>query len=154
VVRHANGIDKPDAKKLESEFGIKVCTAMLNACGSDGREWRYREIYIHSKLLLIDDVFCTLGSANLNQRSMTADSEMNLATIDPKLTMDLRRRIWSQLSGRFFDGGDGGKVEIEIAFNACRNLMRENAIKRKSGRKLTGFLLPLEDERSSTIRLG
>ncbi|QBE65499.1 phospholipase D-like domain-containing protein [Pseudoduganella lutea] len=154
VVAHANGIDKPDPKRLEREFGIKVCTAMLNACGSDGKQWRYREIYIHSKLLLVDDVFCTLGSANLNQRSMTADSELNLATIDPKLTTDLRRRIWSQLSGGMFDGGDGSQPEIEKAFRDCRELMRENELKKKNGRKLTGFLLPLADERSSTIRLG
>ncbi|MBB3222773.1 phospholipase D-like domain-containing protein [Pseudoduganella umbonata] len=154
VVRHANSIDKPDPKRLERESGIKVCTAMLNACGSDDKQWRYREIYIHSKLLLVDDVFCTLGSANLNQRSMTADSELNLATIDPKLTTDLRWRVWKQLSGGAFDGGDGSKAEIEKAFSQCQALMRTNALQKKIGGKLTGFLLPLADERSSTIRLG
>ena len=154
VVKHANSIDKPDPKRLERESGIKVCTAMLNACGSDGTQWRYREIYIHSKLLLVDDVFCTLGSANLNQRSMTADSELNLATIDPKLTTDLRRRIWKQLSGGTFDGGDGGTAEIAQAFSDWQKLMHANKAHQLDDRRLTGFILPLEDARSSTLRLG
>lgn len=83
VVEHANEIKKPDMVTLESEFGIKVCIAMLNACGPTGKKFACREIYIHSKLLLIDDTFFTLGSANMNVRSMVSDSEINIATVDP-----------------------------------------------------------------------
>lgn len=36
-------------------------------------------VYIHSKLLIVDDRRLTLGSANLNNRSMTLDSEINVA---------------------------------------------------------------------------
>lgn len=36
-------------------------------------------VYIHSKLLMVDDRRLTLGSANLNNRSMTLDSEINVA---------------------------------------------------------------------------
>ncbi len=34
-------------------------------------------VYIHAKLMIVDDVFFTLGSANLANRSMTVDSEIN-----------------------------------------------------------------------------
>lgn len=34
-------------------------------------------VYIHAKLMIVDDVFLTLGSANLANRSMTVDSELN-----------------------------------------------------------------------------
>ena len=88
VVEHANQIVKQDAIKLESQFGIKVCTAMLNSCGSNGKSFDYREIYIHSKLLLVDDTFFTLGSGNMNLRSMAADSEINVATVDPDRAAD------------------------------------------------------------------
>jgi phosphatidylserine/phosphatidylglycerophosphate/cardiolipin synthase-like enzyme len=38
--------------------------------------------YIHSKLLIVDDRFLTLGSANLNNRSMGVDTELNVAFED------------------------------------------------------------------------
>ncbi len=34
-------------------------------------------VYIHAKLMVVDDVFFTMGSANLANRSMTVDSEIN-----------------------------------------------------------------------------
>jgi phosphatidylserine/phosphatidylglycerophosphate/cardiolipin synthase-like enzyme len=154
VVRHANGIVKPEPNVLEKTYGMKVCTAMLNSCGSDGYAWRYREIYIHSKLLLIDDNFFTLGSANLNERSFAADSELNMATNDPALAQELRQRIWSGLSGGKISGGGGSRREIEQAFNLWSDLLRDNGKSKDAGMKMHGFLLPLHDERSSTTRLG
>jgi phospholipase D1/2 len=35
--------------------------------------------YVHSKLVIVDDRFLTVGSANLTNRSMGVDSELNLA---------------------------------------------------------------------------
>ena len=160
VVRHSNGINKPGAMTLESEFGLKVSVAMLNVSAFDTDRWRYREIYIHSKLMLVDDVFMTLGSANLNQRSMAVDSEINIATVDSRVATDLRKRVWRMHSGGLVDGGGGTKAEIVTAFKDWNNLMRSNRKKKfeKSEnailKKMTGFLLPLEDKRSSTIRLG
>ncbi|WP_308925463.1 phospholipase D-like domain-containing protein [Janthinobacterium sp. J1-1] len=160
VVRHSNGINKPGAMTLESEFGLKVSVAMLNVSAFDKDRWRYREIYIHSKLMLVDDAFMTLGSANLNQRSMAVDSEINIATDDYRVARDLRKRVWRMHSGGLVDGGGGTKVEIVLAFENWTKLMMENRKKKfnKSEtaifKKMTGFLLPLEDKRSSTIRLG
>ena len=160
VVRHSNGINKPGVMTLESEFGLKVSVAMLNVSAFDNDRWRYREIYIHSKLMLVDDVFMTLGSANLNQRSMAVDSEINIATVDHRVARDLRKRVWRMLSGGLVDGGGGTKGEIVDAFEKWGNLMKANRTKKlaKQGgaklKKMIGFLLPLEDSRSSTIRLG
>lgn len=160
VVQHANAIDKPSATRLESTFGMKVSVAMLQTCGVDQGRWRYREIYIHSKLLLVDDGFLTLGSANLNQRSMVVDSEINIATDDPRLARDLRSRVWMQLSGMTISGGNGTKKEIEEAFGKWRKLIEDNRAKKYSvsasadKKKMKGFLLPIEDNRSSTVRLG
>src|SRR5450830_1479308 len=160
VVQHANGINKPGAMTLESEFGLKVSVAMLNVSAFDQDRWRYREIYIHSKLMLVDDVFMTMGSANLNQRSMAVDSEINIATVDCRVARDLRKRVWRMHSGGLVDGGGGTKGEIVDAFEKWVKLMKDNRRKKSSysenptEKKMTGFLLPLEDKRSSTIRLG
>ncbi len=43
---------------------------------SDGTE---QEIVIHSKLVIVDDVFLRIGSSNLNQRSEGLDTELDIA---------------------------------------------------------------------------
>ncbi|HSO38976.1 MAG TPA: phospholipase D-like domain-containing protein [Labilithrix sp.] len=40
-------------------------------------------VYIHSKLMIVDDRFLTVGSANLANRSMTVDSEINAVWVAP-----------------------------------------------------------------------
>jgi phosphatidylserine/phosphatidylglycerophosphate/cardiolipin synthase-like enzyme len=42
-------------------------------------------IYVHSKVCVIDDVWCAVGSDNLNRRSWTHDSEISCAVLDSRL---------------------------------------------------------------------
>ena len=44
-----------------------------------GAHETFRETYIHSKLMIVDDRFLTVGSANLTNRSMGLDSELHVA---------------------------------------------------------------------------
>jgi phosphatidylserine/phosphatidylglycerophosphate/cardiolipin synthase-like enzyme len=160
VVEHANSIDKPDMARLLQDYRIRACVAMLYTCGEDGGRWRYREIYIHSKLMIVDDLFVTLGSANLNHRSMAVDSEINISVLDPVKATGLRKKIWHQLTGGTADGGDGSKSEVSETFDAWTDLMKTNKDKVLAKtrsietRKLVGYILRLEDNRSSIIRLG
>jgi phosphatidylserine/phosphatidylglycerophosphate/cardiolipin synthase-like enzyme len=162
VVVAANRIDKPSELILKETFGLRVCVAVLNACefNQARRQWRYREIYIHSKLLLVDDGFFTLGSANLNQRSMAVDSEINLATNDTRHTTALRKRIWSQLATEENNGGNATPQEIKETFINWVKLMKINKARQKSQstdpakKQMEGFIVPLDDGRSSTTRYG
>ncbi|MGK3986971.1 phospholipase D-like domain-containing protein [Sorangium sp. So ce136] len=47
----------------------------LPACGED--ETAERATYIHSKVMIVDDRFLTMGSANLTNRSLSIDTEIN-----------------------------------------------------------------------------
>ncbi len=60
---------------------------------------RYRPIYVHAKVAIIDDVWATAGSANLNNRGMRDDAEMNVATLDRELAHSLRLMLWSEHIG-------------------------------------------------------
>ena len=51
---------------------------------------RYRSIYVHAKTTIVDDVWFTLGSANLNNRGMRDDTELNVAIVHPELAQRLR----------------------------------------------------------------
>lgn len=57
-----------------------------------GQDWV--ETYIHAKLMIIDDTFMTLGSANINTRSMETDSEMNIIHDRPEVSKPARQRLW------------------------------------------------------------
>jgi phosphatidylserine/phosphatidylglycerophosphate/cardiolipin synthase-like enzyme len=45
----------------------------------DGASDAFRATYIHSKLVIVDDRFLTVGSANFTNRSMGLDSELHVA---------------------------------------------------------------------------
>ncbi|WP_231960277.1 phospholipase D-like domain-containing protein [Aquitalea magnusonii] len=58
-----------------------------------GRDWT--PVYVHAKLMIVNDTFMTLGSANINTRSMQVDSELNIAHHRPEITVPLRRQLWN-----------------------------------------------------------
>src|SRR6266702_3641772 len=64
----------------------------------DGVE-HYRPIYVHAKVAIIDDLWSTVGSANLNNRGMRDDTEMNVATLDAELAVGLRMMLLAEHVG-------------------------------------------------------
>jgi phosphatidylserine/phosphatidylglycerophosphate/cardiolipin synthase-like enzyme len=50
----------------------------------------YRPIYVHAKVAIVDDRWVTVGSANLNNRGMRDDSELNVAIQQPDIAQALR----------------------------------------------------------------
>ena len=49
----------------------------------------YKEGFHHAKVMTVDDRFCTVGSANLNSRSMRYDYETNAFILDLQTTWEL-----------------------------------------------------------------
>ncbi|HEX9821350.1 MAG TPA: phospholipase D-like domain-containing protein [Methylomirabilota bacterium] len=54
---------------------------------------------VHSKFLMIDDRWMTIGSANANVRSFELDSELNVSIGDAPLVTAFRRRLWAHNLG-------------------------------------------------------
>ena len=51
--------------------------------------WMYEPGFHHTKVIMVDGRFCTVGSANLNARSLNWDYEENAVIIDPCTTKQL-----------------------------------------------------------------
>lgn len=51
--------------------------------------WIYKKGFHHTKIIMVDGSFCTVGSANLNARSLNFDYEENAVIIDPCTTKEL-----------------------------------------------------------------
>lgn len=51
--------------------------------------WLYQTGFHHSKVIMVDGRYCTIGSANLNARSLSWDYEENAVIIDKPTTQEL-----------------------------------------------------------------
>ena len=51
--------------------------------------WMYTAGFHHTKIIMVDGRFCTVGSANLNARSLRWDYEENAVILDPYTTGQL-----------------------------------------------------------------
>ncbi|MDR9839799.1 phospholipase D-like domain-containing protein [Herbaspirillum huttiense] len=144
------------AKELDA-LGIKTLVASLWTYdhAGDSKGEKYREIYIHSKLMIIDDAFFTLGSANMNLRSMAVDAEINIGCDDPLLSEKLRREVFAMHSANAAgcDGGSGSTAEISSTFRKWGNLLDDNRREKSAQSRPQGFLIPFFDERTSNLRL-
>jgi phosphatidylserine/phosphatidylglycerophosphate/cardiolipin synthase-like enzyme len=106
--------------------GLKVHVCSLVAPDSPaGKDWV--PVYIHSKLMIINDVFTTHGSANINTRSMQVDSELNIAHEWMSVTQALRRRLWDLHTDK-----RGAQDDPEEAFDAWQDIMNRNKKRQKS----------------------
>jgi phosphatidylserine/phosphatidylglycerophosphate/cardiolipin synthase-like enzyme len=63
-------------------------------------------IYVHAKLMVIDDIFLSVGSSNLNRRGFEHDGEMNVLAVPEHLRRDpanpalrLRCQLWAEHFG-------------------------------------------------------
>lgn len=72
--------------------GLQVIVCTLVAPDSPGSAWM--PVYVHSKIAIIDDVYLTHGSANINSRSMEVDSELNICHEHGEVTKKLRQTLW------------------------------------------------------------
>lgn len=63
----------------------------------------YRPVYVHAKVAIIDDIWATVGSGNLNNRGMRDDVEMNVAALDPRQAYRLRLLLWAEHLGLLND---------------------------------------------------
>ncbi|HSY28258.1 MAG TPA: phosphatidylserine/phosphatidylglycerophosphate/cardiolipin synthase family protein, partial [Burkholderiaceae bacterium] len=79
---------------------------------------------------IVDDVFTTLGSANINLRSMEADSELNICHEHMGATQPLREQLWGiHTKGKGVGKKDGDRLDAKSAFTQWGDIVTRNATK-------------------------
>ncbi len=105
--------DHPNAGRAFTDAGLKFLRSLapqddvqeniqafcLGTSTQGAGEMHYRPIYVHAKVAIIDDLWSTNGSANLNNRGMRNDAEINAAALDTRLAHGLRMLLWAEHLG-------------------------------------------------------
>ncbi len=101
--------------------------AFTLATSSDDRAshtMRYRPIYVHAKVGIVDDQWATIGSANLNSRGMSHDAELNVAVLDPTFARGLRLSLWGEHLGLLRDAHTGWPAPASLPLQHPQPLPR------------------------------
>lgn len=109
---------------------------------------RPEEIYIHSKVAIANDVFMTIGSANINTRSMQVDSELNVVTECEGVARKLRRELWRNHTGEKAAVLNPEKIEnldqLKDLYKNWGELMEDNRKLMEAEKPLTMSLMEFE----------
>ena len=65
----------------------------------DEKTKKLRQIYVHSKLLIVDDKWITIGSANTDKNGFKDSTEVNIGITSDQLSKELRTRLWCEHLG-------------------------------------------------------
>lgn len=98
----------------------------------------YEEIYIHAKVAIVDDSAFTIGSANLNLRSMAIDSELNVLSQAKDVAYQLRCELFAQCVG---DSGPEQFGDMKGAYTIWVNRAKRNLVNKANGFPLDGQLV-------------
>ena len=101
-----------------------------------------RDVYVHAKAMLVDDVWMTIGSANLANRSFHGDTEMNASVWDRRSVRALRRELFVEHLGFDTDELDAG-----AALDRFRDVAMANRERLASGEPLAGLAVAVDPAR-------
>ena len=96
-------------------------TFTLSALMGVDAEGRRTPTYVHSKLMLVDDAWATVGSANLHHWSLFGNAELNVAVLSPELVRAFRVELF-----REFLGEDTSELDDVAALRRFREVATEN----------------------------
>jgi phosphatidylserine/phosphatidylglycerophosphate/cardiolipin synthase-like enzyme len=108
-------VDDPETMRFAVDRGAETRLVKGGGAPSGARSRKHEKgavatvinlngIYVHSKMMIVDDVFLGLGSANLNRRGLFHDGEANIFTLPEELKASagnpiaaLRRKLWAEM---------------------------------------------------------
>lgn len=114
-------------QRCEAEEGrCKELRKEISDLADESNPIDWVDVYIHAKLMIVDDTFMTLGSTNINSRSMETDSELNVAHANPLISQPARKKLWAlHTNGR--SGGEPFTPKgMKDAYEMWGQVMKDN----------------------------
>jgi phosphatidylserine/phosphatidylglycerophosphate/cardiolipin synthase-like enzyme len=105
-------------------------TFTLAGIAAPTRDGERSHVYVHAKIMLVDDEWATIGSCNLHANSLFGHSEMNAAIWDPAWVSALR----CELLREHLDE-DTAQMNSSTALQRFRQIARDNDARRQVGKR-------------------
>jgi phosphatidylserine/phosphatidylglycerophosphate/cardiolipin synthase-like enzyme len=103
-----NDIDE-NLKLLRKTGEDRVKTYCLISQHDSIKEKR-KQIYVHSKVMIIDDKWITIGSANMDRDGFRDSSELDLGILAPTSARQLRVKLWREHLGGHKNKNTGNDI--------------------------------------------
>jgi len=101
---------------------------LLAGIAAPNAEGQRSSIYVHSKMMLVDDGWATIGSCNLHPYSLFGNTEMNVTFWAPEVVRALRCSLLAEHLGQ-----DTGTLDDRAALALYRRTATENRRRRDGG---------------------
>jgi len=92
--------------------------AGIAGVGDDGTR---KPVYVHAKLIVVDDAWASIGSCNLHRASLFGNAEMNVSCWDPAVVRGLRCELLAEHLGE-----DTARLDDRSALRRFRQIAQEN----------------------------
>jgi phosphatidylserine/phosphatidylglycerophosphate/cardiolipin synthase-like enzyme len=127
-VRRASRL--PEGQALRERLGALGRHERLALAGIAGRGagGARHDVYVHAKVMLVDDAWATIGSCNLHAASVLGNGEMNATFWDPPVVRALRCELLAEHLGM-----DTADLDDRAALCEYRRIARENRRRRDAG---------------------
>lgn len=122
-----------DASELQAFLDARAALGgydhftLVGIAGLDASGER-QNVYVHAKLMLVDDAWATIGSGNLHNYSLFGSTEMNASIWDTEFVKALRCELFAEHLGV-----DTSHLDDLAALRLYRRIARENRRKREQG---------------------
>ena len=116
----AHSRDEKEPKGLKT----LICSLVPNDTPA-GVPWP--EVYIHAKMMMVNDAFLTIGSTNINTRSMEVDSELNIAMPGTDIARGLRKKLWKMHTNDEGPEDLNDSKNLALVYKDWTYLLSENA---------------------------
>lgn len=99
-----------------------------------------KQIYIHSKIMIVDDNITTIGSANLDKNGFRDSTEFNVSIISSALAKQFRTKLWNEHLGVVNGIDHQNKNSFEEGFKIWKDKAYSNGINLKNNKAMNGFV--------------
>lgn len=119
--------DRADFLNSRDALGAYENFTLVGLAGltEDGRR---AGVYVHAKLMIVDDAWATIGSANLHPYSLLGNAEINASVADPEFARALRRQLLAEHLGQ-----DAGERDDRAALRLLRSVALANRRRKDAG---------------------
>jgi cardiolipin synthase len=114
----------------------------LAGISSNHAPGQYHDIYVHSKIVLVDDAWATIGSANVVERSFREDTELNASLWHAETVRALRCALFDEHLAT-----DTRHLDDRAALRRFREVALANRDRRDRGEPLTGLAFAIDPAR-------